>query len=98
MNTEKLCQNTGELTDAATLLQIAVEKMRCLIDDVSQEYFDQYDPNEKEDVPYIIYAFNKQRVRMDMLVDYLYEVEKKTDYIYDNLLRQYDDCKKQLQP
>lgn len=85
MDYEKFCNETGAIVDEVTELDISLEKIRCLVDDVSQDYFDQYDPNDKKDVPYIIYDFNRQRVRMDMLVDYLHTVEQKSELIYSAL-------------
>lgn len=74
-----------ELSCNSEFLPIVVEKARILIDDISQCFFDEYDPNDKKDLDYIQAYFKQYRTKTDIFLDYFWQIEEKANELCDRL-------------
>ena len=80
-----LSKEIYETTCKSELLPITVEKARILIDDISQDYFDKYDPENEKDLDYIKGYFELYRLKTNIFLDYFWKIEQTANELCDEL-------------
>jgi|GEM_PF-1622936 len=64
------------LTDEIVDVFGKIDKAMALMQEVTDEYFQRYDINDKEDRPYIIHGFSRAGLYASVVDDYVYEAKK----------------------
>ena len=72
-------KNVIELSNKFSELQLEIEKAHALVDEITNDYFREYDPDKEEDGLKIVYEYKRKRPFADMLSDYVYSVLVKID-------------------
>lgn len=64
------------LIDRDELDEIAknVMKMRCILQDITEGYFDKYNPENDKDYFVILYDFKRNRIKADILSSCLFDM------------------------
>lgn len=62
--------------DELTLAAIQVDSLRYLSGDIMDDFFDLYDPNNKEDAPSILYGFCRARAMGQAIFTMIYDLEQ----------------------
>lgn len=65
----------NELVNSLDEVSMALEKAQYIMQEISEDYFEKYDPNDKEGKFAIVYEFRRRRAFSRILCDLLHQIE-----------------------
>lgn len=64
-----------ELVDSLTDVDMALEKAQCIMQEISDEYFEKYLTGNKENEFSIVFEFRRNRILFRVLSDIFYQIK-----------------------
>lgn len=65
----------NELVNSLDEVSIALEKAQYIMQEISEDYFEKYDPNDKEGKFAIVYEFRRMRAFFRLSYDLSYQIK-----------------------